>query len=154
MDTTDLFATVLELAGLDPSHVLPSDTRLDSVSFLPRLTDQRQHASRDFAFSEIFYPMGVPPTPGVDGRSPAAWSGSSLAFRAVALRDPRYKLIRTLRESPFIAGVYPAAEQLFDLCTDPYETHDLLAQGELTDRQRAAQRTLGRELDRLLASDE
>jgi arylsulfatase A-like enzyme len=156
VDTTDLFATIVELAGLDPAHVLPDDTRLDGVSFFPRLVDQRQAGSRDFAFSEIFYPMGIPPTPDAPdagGSIAAAWSGSSLAFRAVALRDPRYKLIRTLRESPFIAGVYPASEQLFDLCVDPYEAQDLLAQGALTDPQRAAHSALRRELDRLLESD-
>jgi arylsulfatase A-like enzyme len=54
--TTDLFATVAELAGVDLAATLPGVT-LDSVSFAPYLGDPTQPSIRTVAFSEAFRPL-------------------------------------------------------------------------------------------------
>jgi arylsulfatase A-like enzyme len=70
VNTTDLFATVLDLAGID---VPPPE---DSVSFAPVLSDP-EASTRRFAFAEHFSPNGMGP-----------WDEHS-----VAIRDDRYKLV-------------------------------------------------------------
>jgi arylsulfatase B len=87
VNTTDLFATVLELAGIEAP--LPEDT----VSFASVLRDPSL-SPRDLAYAEHFAPNGMGP-----------WEEQE-----VAIRDHRYKLIVTngkpgqmfdLQEDPF-----------------------------------------------------
>lgn len=40
VNTTDLFATALEMMGVDPATTLPADVVLDSISILPVIQDQ------------------------------------------------------------------------------------------------------------------
>ena len=54
VNTTDLFATVAELAGAGTAHV-PAD----SVSVAPYLVDPGQPSRREAMFTEIFLPNGV-----------------------------------------------------------------------------------------------
>jgi len=62
-DLTDVFATVLELAGVDPLALVPPDVRIDGVSLVPYLSHPHQPSLRPFVVSEIFAPNGdgIPP---------------------------------------------------------------------------------------------
>jgi arylsulfatase B len=99
----DVFATVAEIAGVDLNAVLPSDHTLDSVSMVPYLFDPTTPSLRPWIFTELFAPNGTRPV--VSDR---------------AIRDSRYKLIRSLN------GKGQLKERLFDLQKDPYEQVNLL----------------------------
>ena len=102
VNTTDLFSTVLDLAGAAvPAELRPPD----SVSLVPYLSAPSLPSLRAWVFAEIFTPNGV-------GRP-------KNSHRAV--RDGRFKLIRT-RENP-------ALDRLYDLWRDPFETVNLLGPG-------------------------
>jgi arylsulfatase A-like enzyme len=112
INTTDIFATVADLAGIDLAGRESAAERLDSVSLLPYLLDPAAPPRRGTIFAEMFVPNGWPPI---------AWN--------YAIRNERYKLIR-------MEGTWPAArtgprfsqspEQFYDLETDPLEHRDLL----------------------------
>ncbi len=101
VNTTDLFATVAELAGVDlAAQNLP---KTDTKSLVPYLTTPGRPSLRKFAYSERFSPNGV--------AHPGQWQR--------AVRDSRYKLIR--RRSPG----QPVSQELYDLVADPLETTPL-----------------------------
>jgi arylsulfatase A-like enzyme len=101
VNTTDLFATVLDLAGVDLSApLLP----MDSVSLVPYLADPTIPSIRKWVYAEMFNPNGPGPPEG--GRS--------------AIRGERFKLIRTIGDAP---------DEFYDLFNDPFETIDLVAPG-------------------------
>lgn len=101
VNTTDLFATVAELAGVDLASLnLP---KLDSKSLVPYLVDPAQDSLRRFAYAERFSPNGV--------GSPPEWQR--------VVRNKRYKLIRRRDASGTIT------QEFFDLANDPLETQPL-----------------------------
>ena len=100
----DLFATVLELAGVEASTVVPPWVPLDSVSAVPYLDQANHPPLRKTVFTERF--LG------------ANWSFVNRTGHA-AIRDHRYKLIRDF-------GVIPASDEFYDLEADPFEQQDLL----------------------------
>ena len=53
VDTTDLFATVLNLAGIDPNAVV-TDRPIDSVSLMPIIENSTPGSLRDYAYSEQY----------------------------------------------------------------------------------------------------
>ncbi len=124
VNTTDLFATLAELCGVDARSVVPPAVPLDSISLVPYLRDPTLDSLRDFAYAEIFKPNH-------------ADSNHTQRFRAV--RGTRFKLVRDE-----IGG----AERMHDLESDPCEERDLLRGGPLTPEQRSAYR----DLKRLLAA--
>ena len=139
VNSTDLYATVAELAGLDPRSLAPKRT-LDSVSLVAQLKEPGSPPGRRFAFAEKFFPNGWPPQ---------VWGQ--------AIRNDRYKLMRTsgsvppsLKErwSPSMRS----REELYDLKSDPFEQANLLAGGELTDLARRNYDELAAELRRLLGN--
>jgi len=75
--TNDLFATILDVAGV-PCSARPEE--VDSVSLLPHLLDPEAAATRDVVASETFEPNGPGPY--------------RIHMRMV--RDERYKLVRRL----------------------------------------------------------
>jgi arylsulfatase B len=103
----DLFATILELAGMNITSSIPTNVVLDSRSLMPALRDQSEAAR--YVYDELFG----------DG-----FGGPSAQGRA--LRDEQFKLLR------FANG----REELYDLETDPYEATNLLSRA-LTAVQRA-----------------
>jgi arylsulfatase A-like enzyme len=117
VQTTDLFATVGELAGVDVGAALPG-VPLHSLSMLRYLEDPAAPALRDKIFAEVFHPNGLGTT----------------VFNAqnYAARNDRYKLIQIQ-----VATGMPFAEKLFDLWADPYEQQNLL-HSTLTPEQLAA----------------
>ena len=72
VNTTDLFATVLDLAGV----TAPRDRETDSVSLVPYFHDANSPPTRRYAFADAFFTVPGP------------------AEGAVAIRDARFKLIR------------------------------------------------------------
>lgn len=108
---TDLVATMAEIAGFDLATVAPGVT-LDSVSFLPYLTDPAAPDQRSWVFSQGFWPNGSGPY----GRN------------KIAIRDDRYKILRYDGPTGFRVIEY------YDLLADPFETNDLL-KGPLTQQQ-------------------
>lgn len=60
LNTVDLYATFLELAGIDVESTVSGDREFDSVSFAPLLQDPNATPARDFAFADIFSPWREP----------------------------------------------------------------------------------------------
>ena len=123
VNTTDILATLCELAGFDAQAVLPDDVVLDSRSLVPYLTAPQRPSLREFVYAEKFFPHGDGP----------------YRLQARAIRDARYKLVTRAARG----------EDLFyDLLEDPFEQRDLMP--ELDDDQRAACDRLRREMARLV----
>ena len=102
VNLTDLFATIAELAGVDPAVWLPT-TKLDSVSIVPYFTDPSRPSERWYTYTERFKPVG-------------ATGAVPLAHRAI--RDWRYKLISK-----------PTGPEFYDLLLDPFEHANLMIGG-------------------------
>ncbi|MEO1051055.1 MAG: sulfatase-like hydrolase/transferase [Bacteroidota bacterium] len=96
INVADLFATSLELAGVNVNNTLPSNVTFDSKSFLPILQSQNQ-TIRSWIFSEL---EGF--NTNVDGQT--------------ILNTNNYKLIH------FNNG----SEELYNLSIDPFENNNLL----------------------------
>lgn len=103
INTTDLYATVAELAGIDLEADMPEGITLDSISLTPYLAEPDMTGLRNHVFAEMFLPNGTAPTE---------------TRRAV--RGEQYKLIVTHVDGK------DDLMQLFDLFSDPFERHDLL----------------------------
>lgn len=96
VNTTDIYATVADIAGVDLAAALPAGRRLDSFSIVPLLEDPSGGKSiRRFAYAERFRPNGPPP----------------YDFRRQAIRDDRWKLMRETRPNRNPAH----NDRLFDL---------------------------------------
>lgn len=98
VQATDLFATVLEIAGLSiPNAVVPIE---DSISLVPYLSNPAATALRDTAYSEGYLPNN---------------GHIDLNRYDRAARDSQYKLVRN--------GKSP--DELYDLAADPTEQSPL-----------------------------
>lgn len=106
VSTVDLYATILELAGVNIATTLPANMVFDSQSFLPIITNAAY----------------VPPERSVLAENFALNLPDSIAGRAV--RSRQFKLIL------FDNGV----QEMYDLLADPYEHNNLLL-GHLDARQ-------------------
>lgn len=106
VNTTDLFATIAELAGAGPVSAE------DSVSMVPYFSAPGLPPLRAHVYAEWFEPNGPGPGPTLE--------------RLRAARTNRFKLLAT-SEHPTAATQF----QFFDLIGDPLETHDLLLDGPL-----------------------
>lgn len=127
VNTTDVFATVADIAGVDLSTTLPDDRRLDSVSMLPYLIDPSLPSIRPWVFSERFQPNGT---------------GDRDEYRRM-IRDERWKLIE--RD---VFGA-PQPDEFYDLERRFKEGPDLLL-GEMTETQKNAYQRLKRAMGTLL----
>ena len=120
VNTTDLFVTIMEMAGIDPEDAIPGEVTHDSMSFFPALSDPDAPTGREWLYADYF----VGGLPGV-------------ADGDYAMRGDRYKLLR-----------YRGSEELYDLERDPYE-HDNLLTGELSVEEEAAYRALREQIQEL-----
>jgi arylsulfatase B len=59
-NSVDVYATVLELAGIDVASARPQDKGFDSISMLPVLLDDQESTGRVFTYSDAFG-RGDPP---------------------------------------------------------------------------------------------
>ncbi len=123
--STDIFSTVLDLAGVD-QDVLHSNEAIDGLSLVPYLKDPKQASIRSRVFSELFVPNGT-------------WHSKETRV----LRNKRYKLIRSGLQEPF-------AFELYDLSLDPFETNNLVGPG-MSNPVQVVFRRLQTELELLLA---
>jgi arylsulfatase B len=104
IDASDVFASVLEMAGMDPRDVAQlgeGDNKVDSVSIVPYLKNPSQDPLRAWTLSELYASAGGEDRPGR------------------AIRDDRFKLI------VFMDG----REELYDLLDDPWESRELIGAG-------------------------
>lgn len=123
--TADLFATVADIAGVDPNSL---GRPIDGVSFLPSLADPGR-PGRQYVYTEKFAPNG----PGPYDRL------------ITALRDDRYKLVVDRKKDGSID------ERLFDVGDEQMEGPNLL-RGEGRSREAGAAYTrLKAEMDRMKA---
>ncbi|VAW69858.1 hypothetical protein MNBD_GAMMA10-550, partial [hydrothermal vent metagenome] len=99
INSTDLFATILELSGIDIASNAPPAVS-DSISFLPVLQDIPAQSVRKYAFSETLDPVS-----------------RAVDVSGVTIQDERFKLIR------FNLG---GREEFYDLQADVLETRNLL----------------------------
>ena len=121
VNSTDLFVTIMEMAGIDPSETIPADITHDSVSFLATLSDPTA-STREWVYADEFF---------------GGFAGVETAD--YAMRDERYKLLR-----------FNGVEEFYDLQDDPYEHNNLLA-GELSPEESTAYATLRAEVEKLRA---
>lgn len=124
VNSTDLFATVLEMAGAHVADALPEGAIIDSVSLMPYLSEPGRASIRAWAYADLF-------------------PGSDVADGRAAIRDERFKLIRGSGQDEF-----------YDLAEDPYERNELLANGDLGELAAARYRALSDWLGALHASED
>jgi arylsulfatase A-like enzyme len=98
VNSTDLFATVLEMAEADIDDAVPEDIALDSVSIMPYLANPAMASIRGWVYADVF---------------PGSFLGIENAN--YAMRNDRYKVLR-----------HEGSEEFYDLIADPYEHSDLL----------------------------
>ena len=124
VNTTDLFVTIMEMAGIDPEEAIPGEVTHDSVSFFPALSDPDAPTGREWLYADYF-----------------AGGLVGVADGDYAMRGDRYKLLR-----------YHGTEELYDLERDPYEYDNLLSR-ELSVEEEAAYRSLGEQIQELRSSE-
>jgi len=116
VQSTDLFATVAELANAAP--LTDRFQVRDSISFVPHLLGT-PGSQRSFAYAEMFHQNYVPDAA---GHPPA---GFTLALQRRAIRDVAgRKLIQVVK--PDGQGGFLYDEELYDLANDPHEANDLI----------------------------
>ncbi len=138
INTTDLYATVAELAGLDAQALLPQ-VPLDSVSIVPYLSNPDLTSLRSFQYAELFSPVGA--------------TGLSASTAARTISNGQFKLIfRSTRSSELGRALQAPQLEFYDLLGDPFESQDLLL-GPLNAEQQAALDDLRQGLIGLLRSE-
>ena len=101
INSTDLFATIMEMAGIQLEDAVPDNVTTDSISFLFALSNPDAPAKRDWVYADVF-------TGGLEGVEDGNY----------ALRNDRYKLLR-----------HRGSEEFYDLQVDPYEQRNLVTEG-------------------------
>lgn len=124
VNTTDLFVTLMEMAGIDSEEAIPSEVKHDSISFLPVLSDPDAPTGREWLYADRFI-GGIP----------------GVADGDYAMRGDRYKLLR-----------HRGTEEFYDLQRDPYE-HDNLLTRDLSVEENAAFLVLGERIQELRSSE-
>lgn len=104
-NSVDIFATVLELSGVQLTEDTSKSTAMHSVSLKPVLLNDTDTQVRDFAYADVF---GAVRNGFVDSR---------------AIRNQEYKLVQNRLDN---------SEELYQLIDDPYEKNNLLV-GKLSD---------------------
>ncbi|MDE0371864.1 MAG: sulfatase-like hydrolase/transferase, partial [Rhodospirillales bacterium] len=107
VNSADLFATLLELAGIDSAEAVPEGTTVDSVSLVPYLSNPGRESIRQWVYADSFT------------------TDAGLESGAYTMRNQRYKLL-----------VNQGVEHFFDLQADPYEHNDLMT-GDLSGGEQA-----------------
>lgn len=107
VNSADLFATLLELAGVDSAEAVPEGTTVDSVSLVPYLSDPDHESIREWVYADAFT------------------TDAGVESGAYTMRNQRYKLL-----------VDQGVEHFFDLQADSYEHNDLMI-GDLSEEEQA-----------------
>jgi arylsulfatase A-like enzyme len=106
VNSSDMFLTILEMAGIDADETVPERTRLDSVSFMPYLANPDAESIRSYVYADEF-----------EGNF------SGIANAEYAIRNAEFKLLYDGSDTRF-----------FNLLQDPYEKKNLL-DGKLSERE-------------------
>lgn len=126
----DLWRTLRDVTrAQELPGMIPTDVCIDSTSFLPHLADPNAPRSREYAFAEVFNPVGNP-------------ANTNIGARQRMLTDGRWKLIRTGLDE---------LEEFYDLQSDPLELNDLYSSNDLVIK--AHRDALRQALDDLVYSD-
>lgn len=123
VNSSDMFLTILEMAGIDAAETVPGQTVLDSVSFAPYLADPEQESIRDFVYADVF-----------------AGNFDGIADANFAVRNAEFKLVRS-------SGTF----EFYNLLDDPFEATNLL-DGDLNEREQEQYDTLHELVTELRAS--
>ena len=123
VNSTDLFATMLEMAEVDVDEVVPDGVTLDSVSIVPYLVDPAMLSQRDSIYADVF-----------------ADSFLGIETANYAMRNDRYKLMR-----------HEGTEEFYDLSADPYE-HDNLLQRSMSPGEQSQYESLQAQITELRES--
>ena len=99
VNASDLFVTIMEMAGIDAQETVPEDVTHDSISLMPVLADADAPSPRDWLFVDQFF---------------GGFAGVEAAD--YAMRNERYKLLR-----------FDGEEEFYDLQNDPHEHENLLS---------------------------
>lgn len=120
-NSVDIYATLVDLAGIDAANVMPSDKVFDTISLEPVLKGTAERV-RDFAYVDVFglVPKGI--------------------VSEKAIRNETHKL----------HVMTDGGEHLFDLIADPYEATDLL-EAALSEPDQAAYDDLKAKLNALVS---
>lgn len=123
VNSADLFATLIELVGVDSAEAVPEGITVDSVSLVPYLSDPDRESIREWVYADAF--------------------STELGVRsgAYTMRNGRYKLL-----------VDEGVEYFFDLQEDPYEHNDLMA-GDVSEEEQAQLEALRAQIDALHGSE-
>ena len=124
VNSTDLFSTIIELAGIDADKALPKNLSLDSTSIVPYLSDPAAKSIRQFVYADVF-----------------AGNFDGIEDANFALRNQRYKVLR-----------HQGNIEFYDLQEDPYEQINLL-KGELTPAERTEYESLSQQVADLRSSE-
>ena len=124
VNSSDLFLTIMEMAGIDPDETVPNDVTHDSISFMPVLANPDTPSPREWVYADEFF---------------GGFAGVETAD--YAMRNERYKLLR-----------FDGVEEFYDLQEDPYE-HENLLSGELSAEERAQYEALREQIAELRASE-
>lgn len=129
-NSVDIFATLVDIAGIDIEAILPDDKVYDTVSLAPVLFGESD-AVRDYAYADLF---GSVPRGDANDRVRETVNERTI-------RDENYKLFMS-----------SSREEFFDLISDPFEKNNLL-NSELTAAAAQSYETLNAQLAELLASE-
>lgn len=123
VNSADMFATVMDMAGIVPRTTVPSGPVVDSVSFLPYLSQPDRRSIRQWIYADTFGP-----DEGVRGGQ-------------YAIRGETYKLV-----------VRAGQEEFYDVAADRSESRNLLG-GTLTREQQRGYDVLRGQATALHASE-
>lgn len=129
VNSVDMFATIMEMAGIKPAGTIPSGVVVDAVSFHPYLSQPDRPSIRQWIYADVF---GA-----AEGLRGGKFQGGQYA-----IRNATYKLVAN-------AG----KEEFYDVTKDRSEMRNLLG-GTLTQEQQAAYASLRSQVDRLHASEQ
>jgi arylsulfatase B len=109
VNSTDMFLTIMEMAGIDAADTVPEQVELDSISFIPYLNDPEAESLRTFAYADRFLGnfAGIPDA-------------------QYAVRNQEFKLVNE-----------DDGLEFYNLLEDPFEENDLL-QSDLSEHEQAS----------------
>jgi arylsulfatase A-like enzyme len=122
VQTTDLFPTILQLAGIEPAHPLLAGVKTDGISLMPYLQNRPHPAPRRWLYAERFQFQ-------FDGD----WHRS--------IRNSQFALIER----------HDGSRELYNLQLDPLQLDDLITRS-LAPEERRALTWLDSQLDAIVAS--
>lgn len=123
VNSTDIFSTVLDMAGIDISASIPEKLSIDSTSILPYLRDPDAKSIREYVYVDNF-----------------AGNFAGVEQGNYAMRNSEFKLLRHNGNTEF-----------YNLLKDPYEQQNLL-EGTLTTGEQAQYDQLSTQISSLRSS--